>query len=168
MLEILRAHGLDAGPTQRPLIAGALSGIVADGAALPVLASFGSLDVLGDGIGRSAWLAAGLHVVAMCAGGALYGQVFRRAANDTRGAWLFGLAYGFLLWMIGAVPLLQWWPTGPLLVGGPAAGVLLGQLAWGLALGVLFPFVHRPLKLSLADAQSRARPGSGLFGAGRR
>lgn len=35
MLEMLRAHGLEAGPTQRPLTAGAIGGVLAD---LPALA----------------------------------------------------------------------------------------------------------------------------------
>ena len=71
----------------------------------------------------------------MLLGGVLYGWLFQRAANDPRGGWLFGLAFGFVLWMLGPVPLLQWLPDQPILRGYPAAGLLLAQLLWGLAWG---------------------------------
>src|SRR3954466_7449325 len=61
------------------------------------------------------------------------------------GGWLFGLAFGFLLWMLGPIPLLQCLPAQPVLSGRPALGLLLGLLLWGFVLGVVFPFVHRRL-----------------------
>lgn len=143
---MLRAHGLDAGPTQRPLLAGGIAGALADLAGLAVLAPFGSLAALADAIGRSVAVAGTAHCVAMAMGGVLYGWLFQRAANDRRGGWLFGLAYGFLLWMAVPVPLLQWLPDRPSMTGAPAAGLLLAQLAWGLVLGLAFPRVHRPLQ----------------------
>jgi hypothetical protein len=155
MLEILRAHGLEAGPTQRPLLVGALSGMVADLPAIAILTVFGSFVPLGVASAHGPWLAAGLHLAAMGVAGLAYGAIFQRAANDPRGAWLFGLAYGFVVWMLGPVPLLQWLPDEPLLRGSAAAGVLVSQLAWGLTLGVLFPYVHRPFKSSAADARAR-------------
>jgi Na+/proline symporter len=85
----------------------------------------------------------------MLLGGILYGALFQRAANDPRGGWLFGLAFGFVLWMLGPVPLLQWLPDEPILRGYPAAGLLLAQLLWGLALGVVFPPIHRRLHVGL-------------------
>lgn len=81
--------------------------------------------------------------------GVLYGWLFQRAANDPRGGWLFGMAYGFVLWMLGPIPLLQWAPEQPILTGYPAVGLLLGELLWGLILGLAFPFVHRPLRARL-------------------
>lgn len=149
MLEMLRAHGLDAGPTQRPLLAGAIAGVLADAPALAVLASFGSLAALGDAAGQPATIAGIAHVGMMALGGSLYGRLFQRAANDPRGGWLFGLAYGFVLWMLGPIPLLQWLPDQPALLGRPAIGLLLGQLLWGLGLGLAFPFVHRPLRAGI-------------------
>ena len=93
----------------------------------------------------------------MLLGGVLYGSLFQRAANDPRGGWLLGLAFGFVLWMLGPIPLLQWLPDHPVLSGLPAIGLLLGQLLWGLLLGVAFPFVHRRLHTTLND-----RPDLGL------
>lgn len=151
MLKILLAHGLDAGPTQRPLLAGAAASLVADLPALWTLHAFGALDVLGQSAKGSVAVAALAYMGMMLLGGMLYGGLFQRAANDPRGGWLFGMAFGFVLWMLGPVPLLQWAPRQPILIGYPAVGLLLGQLFWGLALGVSFPYVHRPLRASLDE-----------------
>ena len=140
MLRMLQAHGLDAGPTQRPLLAGAIAGVVASGPGpggprrvpVPRRACPGNRHV--------ARVAAGLaYAGLMLLGGVLYGWLFQRAANDPRGGWLFGLAFGFVLWMLGPVPLLQWLPDQPILRGYPAAGLLLAQLLWGLAVGWCSP-----------------------------
>jgi hypothetical protein len=161
MLSILQAHGLDAGPTQRPLLAGAVSSLISDVLAAPVLAAFGSLNALGEAsgmpIGASGFAYAGMMVL----GGLLYGGVFQRAANDPRGGWLFGLAFGFVLWMLGPIPLLQWLPDRPLLTGYPAMGVLLGHLLWGLVLGSVFPLVHRRLYSGLGDDPSGTKARTG-------
>ena len=149
MLRMLQAHGLDAGPTQRPLLAGALAGVLAAVPALLVLAGFQSLDAPARAIGTSAGAAGLAYAGLMLLGGILYGWLFQRAANDPRGGWLFGMAFGFVLWMLGPVPLLQWLPGEPILRGYPAAGLLLAQLLWGLTLGVVFPPIHRRLHVSL-------------------
>jgi hypothetical protein len=152
MLDMLRAHGLDAGPTQRPVIAGAICGALADVAALPVLHLFGTFARLEPSIGEvSVWV----QVVSTAIAGAGYGMLFQRGANDARGGWLFGLAYGYLVWQVVSVPLLQWIPARPLLDGAPAQGLLLGHLVWGLAAGVLFPLVHRPLMARIDSSRSR-------------
>ncbi|KLK89683.1 hypothetical protein AA309_30055 [Microvirga vignae] len=151
MLRMLRAHGLDAGPTQRPLLAGATAGVIASLPALAVLAGFQALDAPARVTGTSV-LAAGLaYAGLMLLGGLLYGWLFQRAANDVRGGWLFGMAYGFVLWMLGPIPLLQWLPDEPILRGYPAAGLLLAQLLWGLVTGVAFPLIHRHLHVSLEN-----------------
>jgi hypothetical protein len=130
--------------------------------AVPVLAAFGALDALARTAGASP-VVAGLACCGMALlGGLPYGGLFQRAANDPRGGWLYGLAFGFVLWMLGPVPLLQWLPDdGPALVGRPAIGLLLGQLLRGLALGVVFPLVHRRLHSGLED---RERANRGRFG----
>jgi hypothetical protein len=146
MLEMLQAHGLDAGPTQRPLLAGAIAGLLADLPALALLAAFGTFDQLVDAAGGSWPSVIALHAAAMALGGIGYGLLFRRAANDPGGGWLFGMSYGFLLWLVLAVPLLQWLPPEPLMVGTAALGLYLGQVLWGMALGLAFRLVHRPLQ----------------------
>lgn len=149
MLSMLQAHGLDAGPTQRPLLCGAISGLIANAPATAMLVIFGSLEaaVQGLGIGPPAVLAA--FCVLNLIAGIAYGWLFQRAANDIRGGWLFGLSFGFVVWMLVPIPILQWLPDRPLLTGFDAIGLLLGQWLWGLVLGVLFPFVHRRLHVKL-------------------
>jgi hypothetical protein len=161
MLSMLQAHGLDAGPTQRPLLAGATAGLIAAAPALAVDFPFGSVDALVRATRTSPLLATIAYAGLMLLGGVLYGWLFQRAANDERGGWLFGMAFGFVLWMLGPIPLLQWVPEEPVLRGYPAAGLLLGQLLWGLTLGLTFPFVHRRLHVrlhKLGRADRRAGP----------
>jgi hypothetical protein len=146
MLEMLRAHGLDAGPTQRPLHAGAIAGLLADVPAVLLLHQFGTLAAIAEAFGFALPVVALLHAAAMVLAGIGYGLLFRRGANDVAGGWLFGMSYGFLVWMLVAVPLLQWLPPQPLIVALPAIGLFAGQLAWGLVLGAAFKFVHRPLQ----------------------
>jgi hypothetical protein len=59
----------------------------------------------------------------------------QRAANDPRGGWLFGLAFGFVLWMLVPIPLLQWLPHRPILSGNPlsaaACATALGTFVGG-------------------------------------
>ena len=158
MLKILRAHGLDAGPTQRPLLAGAIVGANATIPALAILVGFHSLDAPATTAGTSVLTTGFAYVGLMTLSGVLYGGLFGRAANDLRGGWLFGLAFGFVLWMLGPVPLLQWLPSQPILHGYQAAGLLLAQLAWGLSLGLAFPWVHGRLLAGL-DGQPGSGPG---------
>jgi hypothetical protein len=148
---MLQAHGLDAGPTQRPLLTGAIAGVIATVPALAVLVTFQSLNEPARAAGTSVVSVGGIYVGLMLLGGVLYGWLFQRAANDLRGGWLFGMAYGFVLWMLGPVPLLQWLPEQPILRGYPAAGLLLAQLFWGLATGVMFPLINRHLHVSLGN-----------------
>jgi Na+/proline symporter len=128
---------------------------------LAVLAGFQALDAPARAAGTSVFAAGLAYAGMMLSGGILYGWLFQRAANDARGGWLFGMAYGFVLWMLGPVPLLQWLPDQPILHGYPAAGLLLAQLLWGLALGLVFPLIHRRLHGRL---ESASQTGSGCMG----
>lgn len=165
MLAVVRAHGLDPGPTQRPLTAGLLAGLAAALPALAILDSFGWLDTLGTQLGATPGLTALFCTAGFTLSGAFYALVLGRGANDPVGGWLFGLACGFFLWMLVPLPLLHWLPawsgTGPpLLVGRPAIGLLLAALAWGGALGALFPPFHRALRAGIdTDPPEHARLG---------
>ena len=74
----------------------------------------------------------------MTAAGVLYGAIFRRAANDRHGGWLFGVSYGFLFWLILSGTLLRWRMSEPIAVGEAAIGIFTAHLIYGLALGILF------------------------------
>ena len=166
MLGMVRAHGLDPGPTQRPLAAGAISGLLAALPAVAVLDGFDWLGALSGLTGLSRAAVGGACVAVLGVAGVAYGLAFRRAANDPVGGWLFGMAFGFLLWMLVPVALLQWLPASsqagrPDFVGRPAMGLLLGALMWGSALGAAFPLVHRRLRAGIdgGEAPRAARLG---------
>jgi hypothetical protein len=155
MIGLSAAHGDDPGPTQRPLLAGAISGLVATIPAVAILYLFGSLTVEARILGLSDILtiAAGLPLMAIA--GAVYSRLFGRAANDIRGGWLFGIAFGFILWAGGAVMVLPLSSGGQAPAGTAAIGVFLSLVAWGGALGAVHPFVHRPLHESIESASHR-------------
>jgi hypothetical protein len=158
MLTMLQAHGLDAGPTQRPLLAGGTAGLIATAPALAVMIPLCSPDALAGAMGIPVRMAILVFSVLLMVGGVLFGALFQRAANDVAGGWLLGLSFGFVLWMVGPIPLLQWLPNEPTLRGYPAAGLLLGYLLWGLTLGIAFPVVHRRLYVRLDHTRSEFGP----------
>lgn len=159
MAGFLSAHGYDPGPTQRPLLSGAVAGLLATAPAIALLAAFGSLQVEARilGLGIAGTLFAGWPL--MAAAGAVYARLFGRAANDPSGGWLFGMAFGFVVWAAGAVLVLPIASGGRAPAGTAALGVFLALVAWGAALGALTPLVHRPLQRNLADAARRSEAG---------
>jgi hypothetical protein len=63
--------------------------------------------------------------------------------NSSRGGWLFGISYDFMLWMLGPVTPMQWMLGRPIIIGGASQGLLAAHLLYGLALGLCFPYAHR-------------------------
>ena len=159
MRGFLDAHGYDPGPSQRPLTAGAISGILATVPAIGVLILFGSLRAEASILGMSplATLGAGWAVMALA--GAAYARFFGRAANAVRGSWLFGMTFSFALWAGGAVLILPVLSGGRAPAGDAAAGVALSMIVWGFAVGILVPFVHRPLHENIERASKREAVG---------
>lgn len=155
----LDAHGYDPGPSQRPLLSGAISGLLATLPAIGILVAFGSLKVEAAILGMSPLATLALGWAAMAIAGAAYARFFGRAANAVRGGWLFGMSFGFGLWAAGAVLLLPILNGGRAPADAAAAGVALSLIVWGLATGILVPFVHRPLHESLERASKNADVG---------
>jgi hypothetical protein len=155
----LDAHGYDPGPSQRPLLAGAISGILATVPAIVVLLYFGSLEVEAEILGISWTATLALGCVAMAIAGAAYARFFGRAANAVKGGWLFGMSFGFALWAAGAVLVLPLLSGGRAPAGEAAAGLALSLIVWGFATGILVPFVHRPLHESLETASKAVAVG---------
>jgi hypothetical protein len=155
----LDAHGYDPGPSQRPLLAGAISGILATVPAIGVLVLFGSLEVEARILGMSQEMTLVFGWVAMAIAGAAYARFFGRAANAPRGGWLFGMSFSFALWAAGAVLILPLLRGGQTPAGEAAAGLALSMIVWGVAVGILVPFVHRPLHESIETASKRAELG---------
>jgi hypothetical protein len=159
MRGFLDAHGYDPGPSQRPLLAGAISGILATVPAIGVLIYFGSLKVEAHILGLS-WVATlALGWAAMAVAGAAYARFFGRAANALKGGWLFGMSFSFAVWAAGAVLILPVLSHGQAPAGQAASGIALSMIVWGFAVGILVPFVHRPLHESIESASKSAKVG---------
>jgi hypothetical protein len=159
MRGFLDAHGYDPGPSQRPLLSGAISGIIATAPAIGVLLAFGSLKVEAEILGMSRAATVGIGWVVMALAGAAYARFFGRAANGISGGWLFGVSFGLALWAAGAVLVLPLLSGGRTPAGPAAVGVALALIVWGVATGILVPFVHRPLHESLEKAAKSAEVG---------
>ena len=164
MAGFLSAHGYDPGPTQRPLLAGAISGVVATAPAVAILHAFGSLRIEASILGMSEVMTVVAGWVAMALAVAVYARLFGRAANELRGGWLFGMAFGFALWAGGAVLVLPLLSGGKAPAGEAAIGVFLSLVAWGIALGAVHPFIHHPLHERLDTAARRMGPTVGTRG----
>jgi len=154
----LGAHGYDPGPTQRPLLAGALSGLIATIPALAILSALRSLKVEAAILGWSQAGTVGVGLPLMALAGAIYGRLFGRAANEVRGGWLFGMSFGFALWASGAVMIIPIATGGVALAGKAAIGTFLSLVTWGAALGGVYPRVHRPLHERIESAARRIGP----------
>jgi hypothetical protein len=152
-IQYMRAHGNAPGPTQRPFSAGAITGLLAQIPTALMLWWSGALMSATESLSLPIWIILILHSLAAILGGAIYGRVFSRAANDPSGGWLFGISYGFLIWMIGPVTILQWTLGRPLALGVAAMGILAAHLIYGLLLGLLFPWIHRLLQYELDRAK---------------
>ena len=159
MAGFLRAHGYDPGPTQRPLLAGGISGALAAMPATAILYLLGSLEVEAQILGMSNLQTIAVGLPLMAVAGAIYARLFGRAANSASNGWLFGMTYGFLLWAGGAVLLLPAVSGGLAPAGLPAVGVFLSLVLWGGVLGLALPVVHRPLRGRLEDAAAASASG---------
>ncbi|CAN7178044.1 hypothetical protein LJR225_000414 [Phenylobacterium sp. LjRoot225] len=160
MMAFLLAHGIDPGPLQRPLLAGAITGLIAAAPAGAAFAALGAFTVVADQVMRLPRpVTAVILVAAFTLAGALYGLVFRRAANDRRGGWLFGAAFGFVLWMAAPVVVLPLVGGGTIAAGRAATGFFACFLVWGLVAGALFPLVHAPLQGGMDQNGRSARFG---------
>jgi len=167
MTGFLSAHGFSPGPTQRPLLAGALSGVAGTVPAIAILHAFGSLAVEASVLGISPLITVAIGWAVMAVAGAVYGRLFGRAANDKRAGWLFGMAFGFALWAAGAVMVLPLASGGKAPAGEAAIGVFLSLIVWGAAAGASHPFIHRPLHESIESASRRSDVGSSAAASGK-
>ena len=150
-MQYMRAHGNTPGPTQRPLLTGAIGGLIAGIPSAALLYWSGALAGVAKSFGADLWLVLSVDGVLMIFAGILYAAIFKRAANDREGGWLFGISYGFLLWMISPITIWQLAAANPAVVGRPAMGLFAAQLLYGLFLGLLFPRIHALVQMRLSD-----------------
>ena len=141
-LQYMRAHGNTAGPTQRPYLAGAICGVLAFAPYEVLLRFSGGRDSIARGLDINLWESTSINAIIMILAGVVYAAIFKRAANDRRGGWLFGASYGFLLWIIAPISLLQLFNSTPVAVGPAAMGLFGAHVLYGLVLGLIFPWIH--------------------------
>ena len=142
MFEHLRAHGFDPGPSQRPRAAGAMSAACASPVALFILERTGGIAWLQGCVHVPRAITAAIVVAIGVLTGVAYAQTFRRAANDRRGGWMFGMSFGFAVWMLASGVLRAF---GLVAIGWPAVGLFGAFVLHGAAMGLVFPWIHRPL-----------------------
>ena len=150
-MHYMQAHGYTTGPTQRPTAAGLISAAIASVGAWAIIDATRAIDQAEQNLGITWNTAISVYFLLCLLGGVFYGRIFQRTVNDRHGGWLFGIAYGFLLWMIGPVAIAQWALYTPIVSGSAAAGVLAANLAYGLTLGVTYPWIHHLIQRRLYD-----------------
>jgi len=138
----MRAHGNTAGPTQRPLVTGAIGAVIAFIPYEAILRLSRARSAIAAGFDISIWSSTLINLIVMVIAGLIYAAVFKRAANDRRGGWVFGASYGFLLWMIAPISIWQLFGSRPFVVGTAAIGLFVAHVIYGLVLGIVFPWVH--------------------------
>jgi hypothetical protein len=155
-LQYMRAHGNTPGPTQRPLVTGAIAGLIAFAPYELILELSGARVSIARGVGIDLWLWLGINVLAMILAGLLYAAVFKRAANDFHGGWLFGASFGFLLWMVTPITLWQLIAAQPIAVGRAAMGLFGAHILYGLTLGLVFPWIHILIQARLNESNNES------------
>ncbi len=141
-LQYMRAHGNTAGPTQRPILTGAVGGAVAFIPFEVVLRASGARSAIAEHFSLSIWVSMLISGLLMIVAGIVYAAVFKRAANDVRGGWLFGASFGFLVWMLAPISVWQLVTARPVAVGAAAMGLFGAHVLYGLTLGLVFPWIH--------------------------
>lgn len=161
-MQYMRAHGNTPGPTQRPLLTGALSGLFAEIPSGLLLYWSGALSSIEKYFFWDTRLILAADGALMIFSGILYAWIFKRAANDCKGGWLFGISFGFLLWMFAPVTLWQIITNQPIAVGHAAMGLFGSRIVFGFFLGLLFPRVHALVQRRLSEALNKPQPSGEL------
>jgi uncharacterized membrane protein YagU involved in acid resistance len=154
---------LTAGPQRlRAAIRGVAAGIVGGLLFTIVLAQVGALGRISRLVGADSSVVGFLvHMAIAVFIGVTYALLFRRQSFDVRSGVGWGVAYGLMWWILGALTLL------PVLLGGEpqwsaaAAGravpSLIGHLAYGMGLGVTFYLLearHNPWWITRSEAEA--------------
>ena len=155
-MQYMKAHGNTPGPTQRPLLNGALCGLAAGIPSCVILYFTGAFASIIAVIGLPLMIA--LHITLTTVAGMVYAHIFKRAANDRTGGWLFGACSGFLFWVAGPISIWQIATGNAVATGLAAKGIFAGSILYGLLLGILFPRVHVLIQHRLIDALKEPPP----------
>jgi uncharacterized membrane protein YagU involved in acid resistance len=111
-----------------------------------------------------------LHFLISLAIGASYGVLFRPDVRGTGSAIAWGMAYGLIWWVLGALTLLPWLSgrdiDWTLAAGQAAFPSLVGHVIYGILLGVVYAMVARLWRLFFfeSDPLNREPEGPGTRG----
>lgn len=161
-LQYMKAHGNTPGPTQRPLLNGAICGFAAGIPSAAVLYFSGALASVSGIVGFNDWFLLIVHLIFMTLAGMLYAQIFKLAANDRKGGWLFGACFGFLLWVVGPISIWQIVSVSSVATGVAAKGIFGAYILFGLLLGILFPQIHSLIQHKVSDGLTKTANGPAL------
>jgi uncharacterized membrane protein YagU involved in acid resistance len=154
---------LTAGPQRlRAAIRGVVAGIVGGLLFTIVLAQVGALDRISRLVGADSSLVGFLvHMAIAVFIGVTYALLFRRQSFDVRSGVGWGVAYGLMWWILGALTLLPallggepQWSAG---AAGRAVPSLIGHLAYGMGLGVTFYLLesrYNPWWITRSEAEA--------------
>lgn len=143
-------------PDQRPYLAGFLSACIATVAAAWLLFQSGAMRAQTHALQVPSATMIAFHAAIWLGGGALFGRVFSRAAADPRGGWLFGISWGYFLWMLGPASTMMWIThDGPVAKGPAAIGLLAAYILYGLVMGIAFPHANGIFKPRLGEGLQR-------------
>lgn len=154
-MNYMMAHGYVPGPTQRPALAGLLAGLLTAIPTVVLLHATDALPELAAALHTTVLIAAVLYFAILVVAGPVYSRIFQRAANDFRGGWIFGGSFGFVMWLVGPVTVLQWILHRSIVTGRPGAGLLAANLFYGFALGLIYPWIHNTVQHRLSDVFRR-------------
>ncbi len=152
---MIHLKGNSPSPDQRPYLAGFLAACIAAIASAWLLQA-GAMEAQSHAlqIPRADMIA--VQAIIWLGGGALFGRVFSRAAADPRGGWLFGLSWGYLLWMLGPATTMMWLShDGPVAKGPAAVSLLAAYILYGLVMGIAFPHTNGLFKPRLGEGVQR-------------
>ena len=147
----------------RALGRGAIAGMVGGGIFTFVMLQIGFLPDVASLVGSNS-PSTGLvvHFVIAILIGMSYGLLFRRQSFDLTSALGWGLTYGFVWWILGALTLMPVFlggiPQWTVAAAALAFPALIGHLGYGAALGVTFYVLEardRPWWLSRSDSEAQ-------------
>lgn len=136
----IKAHGAEPGPLMRPILTGATASEIS--AVITVLILLLICFELNIKFRFSlVALFFGMILYSLFAG-ILYGKIYRRAANDRRGGWIFGASTGFILWMVNPIIWLPWFGYKELFSGSTGLLIVFTHVIHGTMMGLFFPRIH--------------------------
>jgi len=106
-----------------------------------------------------------LHFIISVIIGATYGALFRHDIRGTGSSIAWGVAYGFIWWILGPLTIMPWWlgqgVQWSLEAGRATFPSLVGHLIYGVLLGLVYSVVDRLWRLLFSESDPLMREPEG-------